>query len=121
LVGRPNAGLTGLGLRLACAEPGDQLAIFGEALRELTEAFTDRVGKTPLRHIVWPSGSTHFFDGNHIHDLQNCGPEPVTSIHVYSPPLTSMTFYDHRPDSYLAPLRSDPLTAATGHAHSPLT
>ena len=26
------------GLRLACAEPGDQLAIFGEALRELTVA-----------------------------------------------------------------------------------
>lgn len=37
LVGQPNAGLTGQGLRLACAEPGDQLAIFGEALRELTE------------------------------------------------------------------------------------
>ena len=34
LVGQPNAGLNGLGLRLACAEPGDQLAIFGEALRE---------------------------------------------------------------------------------------
>jgi hypothetical protein len=27
-------------LRLACAEPGDQLAIFGEALRELTERAT---------------------------------------------------------------------------------
>ena len=40
LVGRPNAGLTGPGLRLACAEPGDQLAIFGEALRELTERAT---------------------------------------------------------------------------------
>lgn len=40
LVGRPNAGLTGLGLRLACAEPGDQLAIFGEALRELHEGAT---------------------------------------------------------------------------------
>ena len=40
LVGRPNAGLTGAGLRLACAEPGDQLAIFGEALRELTERAT---------------------------------------------------------------------------------
>jgi uncharacterized protein len=40
LVGRPNAGLTGQGLRLACAEPGDQLAIFGEALRELTEGAT---------------------------------------------------------------------------------
>jgi hypothetical protein len=32
LAGQPNAGLTGQGLRLACAEPGDQLAIFGEAL-----------------------------------------------------------------------------------------
>lgn len=40
LVGRPNAGLTGPGLRLACAEPSDQLAIFGEALRELTERAT---------------------------------------------------------------------------------
>jgi hypothetical protein len=35
LVGRPNAGLSDTGLRLACVEPGDQLAIFGEALREL--------------------------------------------------------------------------------------
>ena len=40
LVGQPNAGLTGQGLRLACAEPGDQLAIFGEALRELGERAT---------------------------------------------------------------------------------
>jgi hypothetical protein len=37
LVGQANRGVTGQGLRLACAEPGDQLAIFGEALRELTE------------------------------------------------------------------------------------
>ncbi len=36
LVGQPNVGLTGPGLRLACAEPGDQLAIFGEALHELS-------------------------------------------------------------------------------------
>ncbi|NOG74059.1 DUF499 domain-containing protein [Roseicella sp. DB1501] len=39
-VGQPNAGLTSQGLRLACAEPGDQLAIFGEALRELAERAT---------------------------------------------------------------------------------
>ncbi len=36
-VGQPNAGVNGLGIRLASAEPGDQLAIFGEALRELHE------------------------------------------------------------------------------------
>jgi predicted AAA+ superfamily ATPase len=40
LVGQPNAGLTGQGLRLACSEPNDQLAIFGEALRELSERAT---------------------------------------------------------------------------------
>ena len=40
LAGQSNAGLTGPGLRLACAEPSDQLAIFGEALRELTERAT---------------------------------------------------------------------------------
>ena len=40
LVGHPNAGLTGQGLRLACAEPGDQLSIFGDALRELNEQAT---------------------------------------------------------------------------------
>lgn len=40
LLGRPNAGVTGQQLRLACAEPGDQLAIFGEALRELSERAT---------------------------------------------------------------------------------
>lgn len=40
LVGNPNAGLNSQGLRLACAEPGDQLSAFGEALRELKERAT---------------------------------------------------------------------------------
>jgi predicted AAA+ superfamily ATPase len=44
LVGQPNAGLTSQGLRLACAEPGDQLAIFGEA-----PSGTGRAGDLPLR------------------------------------------------------------------------
>lgn len=39
-VGQPNAGVTGQNVRLAAAEPGDQLAIFGEALRELHEGAT---------------------------------------------------------------------------------
>lgn len=39
-VGQPNAGVTGQGIRLAAAEPGDQLAIFGEAVREMHEKAT---------------------------------------------------------------------------------
>jgi hypothetical protein len=40
LSGQPNAGITGQGLRLSCAEPGEQIAVFGEALRELAERAT---------------------------------------------------------------------------------
>lgn len=39
-VGQHNAGVNGQSIRLAAAEPGDQLAIFGEALRELHEKAT---------------------------------------------------------------------------------
>lgn len=39
-VGQPHHGVTGQAIRLAAAEPGDQLAIFGEALRELHERAT---------------------------------------------------------------------------------
>jgi hypothetical protein len=36
-VGGPNQGITGLDVRLACAEPGDQIDVFGNALREFSE------------------------------------------------------------------------------------
>jgi hypothetical protein len=38
LAGQANVGIRGPSWRLACAEPGDQIAIFGEALRELLES-----------------------------------------------------------------------------------
>jgi hypothetical protein len=28
-----------------------------------------------------------------VHDVQNAGTVPATSIHAYSPPLTTMAFY----------------------------
>lgn len=36
------------------------------------------------------------FGPSHVHDVVNRGPGPATSVHAYSPPLASMTFY--RPD-----------------------
>ncbi|TGP85627.1 MULTISPECIES: DUF499 domain-containing protein [unclassified Mesorhizobium] len=36
-MGSMRGGLTGPALRLACAQPGDQISIFGDALRELSE------------------------------------------------------------------------------------
>jgi hypothetical protein len=34
------------------------------------------------------------------------------SVHVYSPPLSSMTFYDDRRDAFLVPLRTDAVEGA---------
>jgi predicted metal-dependent enzyme (double-stranded beta helix superfamily) len=39
-------------------------------------------------------GYVHGFEAGHRHDVVNDGPEVALSVHVYSPPLSSMTFYD---------------------------
>ena len=40
-------------------------------------------------------GDVRAFEAGHRHDVVNEGPGPAMSVHVYSPPLTTMTFYDH--------------------------
>ena len=40
-------------------------------------------------------GHLHTFEPGHLHDVVNEGPAAAMSAHVYSPPLSSMTFYDH--------------------------
>jgi hypothetical protein len=42
-----------------------------------------------------------------VHDLRNPGPAPATSIHVYAPPLASMTYYGHDADGTLRPGRTE--------------
>jgi len=72
---------------------------------ELVEHSTELASRAALRETRWPRGSAHAFGPGHVHDLRNGGGTPATSIHVYSPPLSTMTFYDHRAASYLKPLR----------------
>jgi hypothetical protein len=54
---------------------------------------------TPKRHggfqiqAVHP-GEARAFAPGHLHDVVNAGPGVAMSAHVYSPPLSSMTFYD---------------------------
>jgi hypothetical protein len=40
------------------------------------------------------SGLAIGFGEGYIHDVRNLGSEPAVSVHAYSPPLTSMNFYD---------------------------
>jgi mannose-6-phosphate isomerase-like protein (cupin superfamily) len=48
----------------------------------------------PLVRTALPTGAVHTVPARRRHDVLNLGVGPATSIHVYSPALTSMTFYD---------------------------
>ena len=50
-------------------------------------------------HIVFGRG--------HIHDIVNEGPGPALSVHVYSPALSSMTYYERSPGNGLVPVRTE--------------
>ena len=49
--------------------------------------------RRPRRRVLRP-GTVRVMGAAHVHDVVNTGPGPATSIHVYSPPLSSMTYYD---------------------------
>ena len=51
-------------------------------------------GAATLRERRHRTGATVGFDGRHVHDVRNLDRVPAVSVHAYSPPLTSMTFYD---------------------------
>ena len=60
-----------------------------------------------LRHRRLPEGALVSFGPDHIHDVVNGGARQALSIHVYSPRLRSMTFYENRPDRGLAAVRTE--------------
>lgn len=84
---------------------------------ELTETYSDLATRAPLRTRRWRKGGDLALPERHVHDVHNRGERPATSIHVYSPPLTTMTFYEHRAARFLQPLR----TEAARNADRPAT
>jgi mannose-6-phosphate isomerase-like protein (cupin superfamily) len=60
-----------------------------------------------LQHRLLPQGDLVAFGPDHIHDVVNGGRRQALSIHVYSPRLRSMTFYENRPDRGLAAVRTE--------------
>ncbi len=54
----------------------------------------DDTGRLVLVRHELQAGATLGFDAGHIHDVTNEGDGHALSLHVYSPALTSMTFYD---------------------------
>ena len=54
----------------------------------------DDTGRLSLVRHELSAGATLGFGAGHVHDVTNESDGPALSLHVYSPALTSMTFYD---------------------------
>jgi len=47
---------------------------------------------------IFPLAARLQFGGDHVHAVVNRGEAGATSVHVYSPPLSSMSFYRESAD-----------------------
>ena len=63
------------------------------------------VGGGRLHEHERDAGESVGFGAHYVHDVRNLSAAPAVSVHAYSPPLTTMTFYD------LADGRLDPLAS----------
>jgi mannose-6-phosphate isomerase-like protein (cupin superfamily) len=92
---------------------GGSAGAFSIVRGDLVESFTDLADGRRLQSRRLEAGDTITFQPSHVHDVWNPGVEETLSVHVYSPPLSAMTFFDHQPASWLRPLRTE---AADGPA-----
>lgn len=58
---------------------------------ELIEAV---VGGGRLHDRTRTTGESVGFGAHYVHDVRNLSEMPAVSVHAYSPPLTTMTYYD---------------------------
>ncbi len=70
----------------------------------LVEISTDLRWRQPVRTRVAFAGGVFGITKTCVHEVTNPGPGDALSVHVYSPPLRSMTFFDSRPPRFLTPL-----------------
>jgi hypothetical protein len=72
----------------------------------------DRGRSLARRSVV--SGGGAAFGPTYVHDVVNADERPATSVHAYSPPMASMTFYRQEGDGLVvsrAEYRADPTWA----------
>lgn len=77
---------------------GGSSGAFAVAEGELYEHYTELDARGPLRTSFAPAGVARGFGPGRIHHVTNRAHAPATSVHVYSPPLDAMRFYELAPD-----------------------
>jgi predicted metal-dependent enzyme (double-stranded beta helix superfamily) len=66
----------------------------------LVETYTDLDNCHPLVSQSLTGGETLAIPPTRVHEVSNPGPGDALSVHVYSPPLREMTFFEHRSESF---------------------
>jgi mannose-6-phosphate isomerase-like protein (cupin superfamily) len=57
--------------------------------------------------VAIDAGGQVVFGPEHVHDLVNHGPDPALSVHVYSPALHAMTYFEWNDRRQLAAVRTE--------------
>jgi mannose-6-phosphate isomerase-like protein (cupin superfamily) len=78
--------------RVEMHDHGSSDAAFTVVEGSLVEVTVGSDGR--LDHVTLAPGDSRLVASGQRHDVLNLGDGPAVSIHVYSPALTSMTFYD---------------------------
>jgi len=93
------------GTELELHDHGDSAGAFSVVAGELDE--TTVVSGDPATRLLH-AGDTSSFGPRYVHAVANVTDRPATSVHVYSPPLAFMDFYEQAADGALVTTRHDP-------------
>ena len=85
---------------LVLHDHGGSAGAFFVAAGVLEETGTSLASQRLRRRFV-PRGAGHGFGPEYVHSVVNPAVAPATSVHAYSPPLPSMTFYATSPTGLL--------------------
>ncbi len=80
------------------------MVVQGELRERYTDCDTHWARPLPLRTQRVRAQEAVAIGATRVHGVWNPGPATTLSVHVYSPPLTAMTFYDPR---LLTPVRTE--------------
>jgi predicted metal-dependent enzyme (double-stranded beta helix superfamily) len=86
---------------------GGSAGAFEVLTGQLSEAvFRPDPARGSLTEYLRHAGTALGFGPRYVHDVRNLSDQPAVSVHAYSPPLTSMNFYDVNADGGLSRLAS---------------
>jgi hypothetical protein len=97
---------------------GDVRSVLQVVDGELTEAYSDRVASVEAAVRTLKRGSVTIGEPSVVHSLTNRSGADATTLHVYSPPLVDVTFFDLHPAGDCEAVRSTPVVGRPAQATS---